>query len=121
MVGTGIWAEEMAREFPKAEIIGLDLAPYEKDWDTLPSNLSLVLSDALKGLPYPDRYFDVVHARMILGGIRDWTTFMTEVVRVVKPGGLMVLAETEGRWPLRDQPSTEVGSGFVKLLDLVSE
>jgi SAM-dependent methyltransferase len=91
MAGTGIWAVEMAREFPKAQVVGLDLVPYATNELDLPSNLKLVLGDCAQGLAYPDGHFDIVHARLIVGGIRDWKALLDEVVRITKRGGLMVL------------------------------
>jgi hypothetical protein len=53
MSGTGIWAVEMAREFPKAQVVGLDLVPYATNELDLPSNLELVLGDCAQGLTKP--------------------------------------------------------------------
>ena len=36
MAGTGIWAVEMAREFPKAHVVGMDLVPYATNELDLP-------------------------------------------------------------------------------------
>jgi ubiquinone/menaquinone biosynthesis C-methylase UbiE len=112
-VGTGIWAVEMAREFPKAHVIGVDLAPYATNDKDLPPNLELVLADCVKGLPYPDAHFDIVHARLIVGGIRDWGALLDEIVRVTNPGGLMVLAESAGPWPMLDPVPEGVGQGYL--------
>jgi ubiquinone/menaquinone biosynthesis C-methylase UbiE len=103
----------MAREFPKAHVTGVDLAPYATNEKNLPSNLELVLADCVQGLPFPDGHFDIVHARLLIGGIKDWGALLNEVVRVTKPGGLMVLAESAGPWPLLDQVPEGVGQGLL--------
>jgi ubiquinone/menaquinone biosynthesis C-methylase UbiE len=120
-VGTGIWAVEMAREFPKAEVSGLDLVPYATNEANLHSNLQLVLGDCAKGLDFPDGYFDVVHARLIVGGIRDWKALLDEVVRITKQGGLMVFAESCVPWPLVDPAPDGVGSGFVNYMEMCAK
>jgi ubiquinone/menaquinone biosynthesis C-methylase UbiE len=117
-IGTGIWAVEMAREFPLAEVIGFDLVPYPSNIN-LPPNLQFLLADCAKGLDYPDGHFDIVHGRMIIGGIRDWKALMDEIVRVTKPGGLIVLAESAAPWPLIDPAPEGVGKGCTDLLELV--
>jgi ubiquinone/menaquinone biosynthesis C-methylase UbiE len=121
MAGTGIWAVEMAREFPKAQVVGLDLVPYATNELDLPSNLKLVLGDCAQGLAYPDGHFDIVHARLIVGGIRDWKALLDEVVRITKPGGLMVFAESCCPWPLIDPAPEGVGKGVLDLMDLMSK
>lgn len=121
MTGTGIWAVEMAREFPKAQVVGLDLVPYPTNESNLPPNLELVLGDCAQGLVYPDGHFDIVHARLIVGGIRDWKALLDEVVRITKPGGLMVFAESCCPWPLIDPAPEGVGRGFLDLMDLMSK
>jgi ubiquinone/menaquinone biosynthesis C-methylase UbiE len=121
MSGTGIWAVEMAREFPKAQVVGLDLVPYATNELDLPSNLELVLGDCAQGLAYPDGHFDIVHARLIVGGIRDWKALLDEVVRITKRGGLMVFAESCCPWPLIDPAPEGVGKGFLELMDLMSK
>jgi SAM-dependent methyltransferase len=110
----------MAREFPKAEVIGLDLAPYPTN-EELPSNLELVLGDVANGLPYPDGHFDIIHARLIVGGIRDWKALMDEVVRATKPGGPIVFAESCCPWPLIEPPPEGVGLGYLNLMDLMTK
>lgn len=111
----------MAREFPKAEVIGLDLVPYATNEANLPSNLQLVLGDCAKGLEFPDAYFDVVHARLIVGGIRDWKALLDEVVRITRPGGLMVFAESCVPWPLVDPAPEGAGNGFVNYMAMCAK
>ncbi|KAK4685759.1 hypothetical protein P7C73_g4386, partial [Tremellales sp. Uapishka_1] len=115
-VGTGIWAIEMAKEFPRAEWIGTDLAPVQKDYD-IPDNLHFVQEDATKGFGYPDAHFDVIHARMLIAGIRNWKALINEVVRLLKPGALVVFVECVVPWRLMGVPEEEqrkVAPGFVK-------
>lgn len=114
----------MAIEFPRAQIIGIDLVPYEEDptsTTTLPPNLELVLGDCSRGIDYPDGHFDIVHTRMLLGGIRDWNALIDEAVRICKSGGLLVFAESDCHWPLIDPAPEGVGRGYTTYFDQVTK
>ncbi|KIY72196.1 S-adenosyl-L-methionine-dependent methyltransferase [Cylindrobasidium torrendii FP15055 ss-10] len=92
--GGGIWAVEMADEFKRADIIGVDLAPIQPR--DVPPNCEFKLSDlAQPELPYPDGYFDLIHARSIFTGIPDYIRFVSEVARLLRPGGLVILVEPD--------------------------
>ncbi len=47
---------------------GLDLAPLQPT-GPIPNNVNFMVEDAAKPLPFPDEYFDVVHARAIEFGV----------------------------------------------------
>ncbi|KAJ3563113.1 hypothetical protein NP233_g9153 [Leucocoprinus birnbaumii] len=83
--GGGSWAIAMADEFPRVEVIGIDLAPIQPrfelcDLDQIP-------------IPYPDNHFDFIHARSLHTGIRDYPRFLKEIARLLRPGGLLLLIE----------------------------
>jgi SAM-dependent methyltransferase len=43
-------------------------------------------------LPFDDRSFDVVVCSQVLEHVPDWSTAISEMVRVLRPGGLLFLA-----------------------------
>ncbi|QRV85962.1 methyltransferase domain protein [Ceratobasidium sp. AG-Ba] len=92
--GNGVWAMEMADEFGWVEVTGVDLAPVQPR--TVPPNCVFELFD-LDGqrLPYPDNWFDVIHARSVYTGVRHYSTFLRELARVLRPGGVVILAEVD--------------------------
>jgi ubiquinone/menaquinone biosynthesis C-methylase UbiE len=59
-------------------------------------------ADALD-LPFPDAGFDTVVATFVLCAVPDERRALTEMIRVLRPGGLLLLADhvAAGAWPIR--------------------
>lgn len=92
--GGGFWPIDMADEFPRAEVIGVDLAPIQPR--TVPPNCTFELCDLDQWhIPYPDNHFDFIHARSIHIGIRNYPRFLHEIARLLRPGGLVLLIEPD--------------------------
>jgi len=45
----------------------------------------------LQAMPYPDNFFDVLLSSDVLEHVRDYKKALSEIYRVLKPGGLMLL------------------------------
>ncbi|KAI8800899.1 S-adenosyl-L-methionine-dependent methyltransferase [Cladochytrium replicatum] len=98
--GTGIWLAEMNRDFPKGEYHGVDLTTTE--WaktfkDSADGKIKLHQGNVLKRLPYADNTFDYVHQQLLVAGIprAKWPEVLFEICRVLKPGGVLDLVETD--------------------------
>jgi ubiquinone/menaquinone biosynthesis C-methylase UbiE len=92
--GTGQGAFAIARRFPEANVVGVDLAERmlaEAERKTPPDlrdRVAFERGDA-SSLPYPDGSFDLVaHANMI--------PFFDELERIVAPGGQVLFAFSVG-------------------------
>lgn len=92
--GTGIWPVEMARLFPQAHIVGVDISATSLEY-TSSSAYTFYLADVLKGLPFPDQQFEYVHQRLLVAAIpaASWPGVIHELVRVTRPGGWIELLE----------------------------
>jgi SAM-dependent methyltransferase len=93
--GFGKLAAGLAAQFPKGEIIGLDLyaasgPEIEEKMSRLPG-LSYVAGDAFDLSRYEDNSFDLVFGQAALHHLsHDLDGIAREVLRVLKPGGRLV-------------------------------
>lgn len=91
--GAGSWAIAIAKAYPHVEVIGLDLAPVNTG-SSPPDNCRFEKGDAHTDLGRLGR-FDVVHARAVLQGIKDFAAFFKEVANILNPGGIFLTIEPE--------------------------
>lgn len=83
--GTGIWAIDMADDYPAAVVIGTDISPIQPSW--VPPNCSFQLEDAQLEWTFAPANFAFVHLRALNGCIRDWPALYGQAHNVLKPGG----------------------------------
>ncbi|KAL7270675.1 hypothetical protein RUND412_006612 [Rhizina undulata] len=83
--GTGIWAIDIADEFPSASVIGVDLSPIQPKW--LPPNLIFEVDDIEEPWPYKENSFDFIHLRHIVGFVYDLPKLYRQAFKSLKPGG----------------------------------
>jgi ubiquinone/menaquinone biosynthesis C-methylase UbiE len=98
--GPGYFSAEVARRVPEGELVLADL-----QWGMLrrarqrladgPKNVRLLQADGLC-LPFNADAFDVVFLVAVLGEIPDPTACLSEIARVLKPGGLLSNTEQPG-------------------------
>ncbi|WVQ85912.1 hypothetical protein IAT38_008080 [Cryptococcus sp. DSM 104549] len=91
--GTGKWACEMAQAHPDVLVVGQDLV--HPPIPHLPSNFIFEIHDVTKGQDYPDETFDVVNIRDIHAGMPDYQGMLHECVRILRPGGYLIVKEIE--------------------------
>jgi ubiquinone/menaquinone biosynthesis C-methylase UbiE len=89
--GTGIWALDIAAEFPSAEVIGTDLSPIQPLW-VLP-NVQFIVEDAESEWVYAENSFDYIHSRCMMGSIKDWDKLLEQAFFCLRPGGYIESAE----------------------------
>lgn len=75
-------------------MVGIDLV--SPSLESPPPNFQFEIYDMNQGLERFHERFDVVHARMVSAGIKDYKTFVDQAWKCVKPGGVLELVEAVG-------------------------
>jgi len=85
--GTGAWVLEVARQYPKTIVSGLDLSPIQPT-DDIPINCEFFVGDLNDGLHFDDGSLDLVHSRILMAGVTrtQWPVYLADVYRICKPG-----------------------------------
>ncbi|KAH4169211.1 hypothetical protein HBI52_000930 [Parastagonospora nodorum] len=89
--GTGIWAIDMADQFPSATVTGTDLSPIQPEW--VPPNCHFEIDDVTLEWTFPSNHFDFIHIRELFGCIPDWDFFFQQAYKHTKPGGWVEIVE----------------------------
>ncbi|KAF7363498.1 Secondary metabolism regulator LAE1 [Mycena sanguinolenta] len=90
--GRGEWAVELCEEFSWVFTTGVDIVPIQ--FLEVPERCRFEIWDInMRDMPYADGCFDMIHARAVLTGIRDYPHFIRQIGRILRPGGLVLLIE----------------------------
>jgi ubiquinone/menaquinone biosynthesis C-methylase UbiE len=103
--GTGRLLRAARPGYPAAELVGVDLAGQmvAAAMAVTPSGLRIRYVQArAERLPFPDARFDLVFATMALRHWADPPVGMAEVARVLRPTGMLVLADVFPDCPRQD-------------------
>lgn len=92
--GCGIWAADLAAEYPYAEIIGVDVFPQPKI--TAPPNCHFIHMDAEKEWDLGDEKFDVMHTRIVPFHSEHLPNVLRQCYDHLTPGGYIEMQEM---WP----------------------
>ncbi|KAF8212182.1 S-adenosyl-L-methionine-dependent methyltransferase [Mycena galopus ATCC 62051] len=91
--GRGEWAVDLCDEFSYVFVTGVDIVPIQLQYVTW--NRFEIWDMNTPWMPYEDACFDLVHARDVLTGIRDYPLFLDQIARILRPGGLVILIEPD--------------------------
>src|SRR5438552_2449608 len=91
--GTGLWAIEVADDFPESLVKGVDISPVQPE--SVPPNCDFYLDNVLQGLAFPNITFDFVQSRAMGAGIPDicWPQYVAEIWKMMKPRGWVQFIE----------------------------
>ncbi len=102
--GSGDWAIEAARRYPRMALVGIDTNPHILDYARANAAAAQVagrvrfqVMDALRPLDFPSASFDLVNLRLGVTFIRvwEWPALIAEIVRVTRPGGIIRITEPQ--------------------------
>ncbi|RMJ22774.1 Methyltransferase [Aspergillus sp. HF37] len=91
--GTGIWAVDVADEYPGATVIGTDLSPIQPGW--VPPNCFFEVDDFESDWGF-SRPFNFIHGRTLAGSVRDGPRLCQQAYSNLQPGGWFELADFLG-------------------------
>jgi SAM-dependent methyltransferase len=99
--GSGSMSRLIARSFPQAEVVGVDVREQYLDFARARAleegilNLTFQSGDVF-ALPFPDACFDLVWSKYLLQWLREPRSALAEMKRVTKPGGFVVSCDYVG-------------------------
>ena len=114
--GNGIWAFEVAKTIPSAEVTGIDISDSQFPPPlSRPKNTAFATGD-LFDTDLAERYtsaFDIIHLRLTVGFIYDKSkdTLISNILRMLKPGGYIQWEEVADPaiWTVHSDGSTTEG------------
>ncbi|KAI5797327.1 TAM domain methyltransferase [Peziza echinospora] len=95
--GTGIWAIDVADEYPNADVVANDLSPIQPS--NVPLNLRFEVDDVESPWPFGlARPFDFIHCRTLGGAIVNWEGLYRQAYQHLAIGGWMEVTELRMRF-----------------------
>jgi SAM-dependent methyltransferase len=86
--GTGKWCIEMAKEFPRCQVEGIDLSPIQPA--VTPDNVDFFIDDIRRREWWKSAQpYDYIHTRMSLGIFPDFREIIQKGFNNLEPGGWM--------------------------------
>ena len=108
--GTGDIGQEALREQPRLQVIGVDFSTgMMQVGKALPGGADMrwVAADALQ-LPFADDYFDAVTSGYLVRNVFDILQTLREQLRVLRPGGRLIILESSPPPPSVLRPFIEL-------------
>ncbi|RAQ98415.1 class I SAM-dependent methyltransferase [Thermogemmatispora tikiterensis] len=111
--GPGGWATEVAFHYPSVEVVGIDINPSIVEYANTYArsrgltNVQFQIMNIMQPLAFPDATFDLINGRSLFSFMlpEAWPRLLAECLRLLKPGGVIRLTETE--FGLTTSPATE--------------
>jgi SAM-dependent methyltransferase len=91
----GAWTMQLAAQANTANVSGVEIVP-ERAAAAEQRGVHVIRSDLAQRLPFPDASFDLLHANQVIEHVPDVDLFVSEIVRVLRPGGRAVLSSENG-------------------------
>jgi ubiquinone/menaquinone biosynthesis C-methylase UbiE len=115
--GTGIFTTDFLDRGPR--IVGMDISPkmLEVAADKTRGHDFLPVRGSILDLPFLDNYFDKVISNTALEFIADGEKAVSELFRVLKPGGTLVIATLNRLSPWAEERTGRANRGETDLYD----
>ncbi|WRT68824.1 uncharacterized protein IL334_005804 [Kwoniella shivajii] len=118
--GTGIWSIEVALKYPQAFVTGVDLVSIHPSNHS--SNVEFVKLDILDSFPEGwEGSFDLIHARYLIAGIRDFALLVSSLTKLLSPNGHLLIIEPQALYRTASQEIEEACPATAKYVALVNQ
>jgi len=124
--GYGIYAIQIAKSFPKAKVIGIDLSEYLLQIATkiaqeehVSEHVSFQKQDVQK-LPFTDNFFNLVLNINMMHIVEEPTKMINELWRVLAPHGILVIADIKRSWIGHIMPLFKTAFSFDEAKNLIN-
>jgi trans-aconitate methyltransferase len=104
--GTGVWAIDVADQYPEAVVTGTDISPIQHNW--VPPNCNFLVEDAKSTWGFATK-FDFIHCRQLRMCLDERKLF-TQALESLQPGGWLEVVEMT--LPLICDDSTSEGAAL---------
>jgi len=91
----GIWTTRISKKMGTRLVYGIEIVE-EKIKDARSKGIDVKNSDLNLKFPFEDEKFDVIHANQVIEHISDLDRFMSEIYRVLKKGGYIIISTENG-------------------------
>lgn len=112
--GTGIWARELAAQYPRARVVGFDYdrTPLDRALEVLgpggqfPANFHFVEANMFERFPFEDGEFDYTFSRFLVVATPTdkWLPIAREMLRVTRRGGYVEMVDMQ-QFPVTRSPA----------------
>ena len=90
--GTGFFSSHLQQAFPRAHIVGLDLAEGMTQYAAKHQQTDSWLCGDAENLPLADECVDIIFSSLAIQWCEDNEALLSEVIRVLKPGGRFIFS-----------------------------
>lgn len=127
--GSGVVTRELAKQVYPTQVVGVDISnnlidkgiqaysiKHKSKKERVQNNVSFQ-QGSVYDLPFPDASFDVVYARLLFQHLSEPLQALSNVIRVLKPGGLICVVDVDKDWSSaypEPQNSTELVQAMVQ-------
>ncbi|RPA77275.1 S-adenosyl-L-methionine-dependent methyltransferase [Ascobolus immersus RN42] len=116
--GTGIWAIDFGDQYPKAEVIGVDLSPIQPHW--VPPNVKFEVDNFEDEWVFRSK-FDYIHGRNLTGSIKDPARLFKQIYDNLVPGGIVEICENHVTGLYSEDGTLKEDSALYKYHNLLSD
>jgi 2-polyprenyl-3-methyl-5-hydroxy-6-metoxy-1,4-benzoquinol methylase len=91
----GEWTMELGRHCSAKHVFGVEMVA-ESARLAQANGVHTAIANLDEAFPFEDASFDIVHANQIIEHVKDVDHFIEESIRVLRPGGLVVISTENG-------------------------